>query len=210
MVYAKRVWFSNGVHHHYSTKKMIPEITPEYFKTLVNNSPGKLPLVKGETKEQFLSAITPIIFDPAIGAKRVNLDGGVDVVKESANNFYEGVTQSEVEAFYKAQAIPNDPKPVLYGLNSKVVKENGRLVEKVYKVGGMYSQAIERIVYWLDTLSWPLWLTCLVIFVIGWIGQFIGHAIEGKRPSFMKDIQFLLIGPLWLLGHLYRKLGIAY
>ena len=62
---------------------------------------------------------------------------------------------------------------------------------------------------WLDTLAWPLWLTCLVIFVIGWIGQFIGHAIEGKRPSFMKDMQFLLIGPLWLLGHLYRRLGIV-
>ena len=66
------------------------------------------------------------------------------------------------------------------------------------------------IVSWLDTLSWPLWLTCLVIFIVGWIGQFIGHAIEGKRPSFMKDIQFLLIGPLWLVGHLYRRLGIAY
>jgi uncharacterized membrane protein YGL010W len=66
------------------------------------------------------------------------------------------------------------------------------------------------IVSWLDTLSWPLWLTCLVIFIAGWIGQFVGHAIEGKRPSFMKDIQFLLIGPLWLVGHLYRKLGIRY
>ena len=66
------------------------------------------------------------------------------------------------------------------------------------------------IVSWLDTLAWPLWATCLVIFVIAWIGQFIGHSIEGKRPSFMKDIQFLLIGPIWLLGHLYRKLGIAY
>jgi uncharacterized membrane protein YGL010W len=65
-------------------------------------------------------------------------------------------------------------------------------------------------VRWLDTLSWPLWLTCLVIFVAGWIGQFIGHAIEGKRPSFAKDIVFLLIGPLWLLGHLYRRFGIAY
>jgi uncharacterized membrane protein YGL010W len=70
--------------------------------------------------------------------------------------------------------------------------------------------ALAAIVSWLDTLAWPLWLTCAVIFVIGWIGQFIGHAIEGKRPSFMKDIQFLLIGPLWLLGHLYRKLGIRY
>jgi uncharacterized membrane protein YGL010W len=66
------------------------------------------------------------------------------------------------------------------------------------------------IVSLLDTLAWPLWLTCLVIFAIGWIGQFIGHSIEGKRPSFMKDIQFLLIGPLWLLGHLYRRLGITY
>ncbi len=70
--------------------------------------------------------------------------------------------------------------------------------------------ALLLIVHWLDTLSWPLWLTCLVIFVVGWIGQFIGHAIEGKRPSFFKDVQFLLIGPLWLLGHLYRKLGISY
>ena len=70
--------------------------------------------------------------------------------------------------------------------------------------------AMLLVVQWLDTLSWPLWLTCLVIFVVGWIGQFIGHAIEGKRPSFMKDIQFLLIGPLWLLGHLYRRLGVSY
>jgi uncharacterized membrane protein YGL010W len=66
------------------------------------------------------------------------------------------------------------------------------------------------IVRWLDTLAWPLWLTCLVIFAIAWIGQFIGHAIEGKRPSFFKDLQFLLIGPIWLLGHLYRRLGISY
>jgi uncharacterized membrane protein YGL010W len=70
--------------------------------------------------------------------------------------------------------------------------------------------ALLCIVSWLDTLSWPLWVICLLVFALAWIGQFIGHAIEGKRPSFMKDIQFLLIGPLWLLGHLYRKLGIAY
>jgi uncharacterized membrane protein YGL010W len=70
--------------------------------------------------------------------------------------------------------------------------------------------ALLGVVSWLDTLAWPLWLTCAVIFVVAWIGQFIGHAIEGKRPSFFKDVQFLLIGPLWLLGHLYRKLGIAY
>jgi uncharacterized membrane protein YGL010W len=70
--------------------------------------------------------------------------------------------------------------------------------------------ALLCIVRWLDTLAWPLWITCLVIFVIGWVGQFIGHAIEGKRPSFMKDIQFLLIGPLWLLSHLYRRLGVSF
>ena len=78
-------------------------------------------------------------------------------------------------------------------------------------IGAMIGLAIlVAIVRWLDTLAWPLWLTCLVIFVVAWIGQFIGHAIEGKRPSFTKDIQFLLIGPLWLLSHLYRRLGVAY
>lgn len=150
LVYAKRVWFSNGIHHHYSTRKLTPDFSQDYFKTLVTSSAGKFPLLKGENKEKFLAFITPVIFDPAIAAKRVNLDDGVDVVKESANNFYEGVTQTEVEAFYKAKADKNDPTPVLYGLNSKVVKENGQIVEKVYKLGGMYSQAIERIVYWLE------------------------------------------------------------
>ncbi len=70
--------------------------------------------------------------------------------------------------------------------------------------------ALLAVVRWLDTLAWPLWLTCVVVFVVGWIGQFIGHAIEGKRPSFTKDVQFLLIGPLWLLSHLYRRLGLSY
>ncbi|HTU67895.1 MAG TPA: Mpo1-like protein [Steroidobacteraceae bacterium] len=70
--------------------------------------------------------------------------------------------------------------------------------------------ALLAVVRWLDTLAWPLWLTCLVVFVLAWIGQFVGHAFEGRRPSFMKDLQFLMIGPLWLLGHLYRRLGIAY
>lgn len=153
MIYVKRVWFSNGIHHHYSTKKITPDFTADYFKTLVNNSKGKFPLVPGETKEKFLATITPIIFDPAVAPKRVNLDAGVDNVKESANNFYEGVTHSEVEAFYKGMAKPDDQTPVMYGLNSKVVKENGKLTEKVYKVGGMYSPAITKIVYWLEKAS---------------------------------------------------------
>lgn len=153
LVYAKRVWFSNGIHHHYSTKKIVPEITPEYFKSLVNNSAAKLPLVSGETKEKFIETIIPIIFDPTVAAKRVNLDAGIDNVQASANNFYEGVTQAEVEGFYKSMAKPNDATPIMYGLNSKVVKENGKVTEKVYKVGGMYGSAIERIVFWLEKAS---------------------------------------------------------
>ena len=75
---------------------------------------------------------------------------------------------------------------------------------------GLGLVALLFIVRWLDTLAWPLWLTCLVIFIVAWIGQFVGHGIEGKRPSFFKDVLFLLIGPLWVLGHLYRRLGITY
>lgn len=149
MEYAKRVWFSNGIHHHYSTRKIIPTFTPEYLKSLIEASTTQFPLVKEESKEDFIEFLTPIMFDPEIGTKRVNLDGNVDMVKGSANNFYEGVTQAEVEAYYKKMRSPDDATPVLLGLNSKVVKENGRLVEKVYKVGGMYSSALERIVYWL-------------------------------------------------------------
>jgi dipeptidyl-peptidase III len=151
--YTKRVWFSNGIHHHYSTRKIIPEFSSDYFKSLIENSSEDLPLIQGETKEKFIAFIIPVIFDPAIAAKRVNLNGSVDMVKGSANNYYEGVTQREVEAFYKKMIPPNDTTPISYGLNSKIVKENSRLVEKVYKVGGMYSQAIERIVYWLEKAS---------------------------------------------------------
>lgn len=153
MTYAKRVWFSNGIHHHYSTRKIIPSFTPEYFKSLIDNSTAPLPLLDGETKEAFVEFLTPILFDPTIAAKRVNLDGNVDVVKESANNYYEGVTQEEVETYYASKRDPDDMTPVLWGLNSKVVKENGKVTEKVYKIGGMYSAALERIVYWLEKAS---------------------------------------------------------
>src|SRR5690606_26677638 len=109
-------------------------------------STAPLPLLDGETKEAFVEFLTPILFDPTIAAKRVNLDGNVDVVKESAYNYYEGVTQEEVEAYYASKRDPDDTTPVLWGLNSKVVKENGKVTEKVYKIGGMYSAALERIV----------------------------------------------------------------
>lgn len=153
MEYAKRVWFSNGIHHHYSTRKIIPGFTSEYFKSLIDNSTAQLPLVPGETKEKFIEFLIPIMFDPEVAAKRVNLAGNIDMVKGSANNYYEGVSQAEVEAYYQKMRKPNDATPVLYGLNSKVVKENGKITEKVYKIGGMYSGALEHIVRWLEKAS---------------------------------------------------------
>lgn len=149
VTYAKRVWFSNGIHHHYSTKKIIPEISPEYFSELVNNSSAPFPLVGNETKEELLATLTPVIFDPAIDPKGANTDPGADHVAASANNFYEGVTQAEAEAFYDNQTTDSQ-RPVLKGLNSKLVKENGQVMEKVYKIDGMYGDAIEQIVYWLE------------------------------------------------------------
>ncbi|MBC7384012.1 MAG: dihydrofolate reductase [Bacteroidia bacterium] len=148
--YAKRVFFSNGIHHHYSNLKFLPECSYEYFETLVKASDAaKLPL-DGKMVSELLAILKPVIFDPKIDAKIVNLASGIDNVVASANNFYEGVTQKEVEDFYAAKIDKNDATPISYGLNSKLVKENGKLVEKVWKVGGMYGAAIEKIVYWLE------------------------------------------------------------
>lgn len=153
-VYLKQVWFSNGIHHHYSTKKHEPGFSAEYFEKLMRESDQKgFPLEAGETVDQLITKLKPILFDPNVAPKRVNLDEGVDVIAQSANNYYEGVTQKEVEAFYKKLADPKDATPVSWGLNSKMVKEQGQLVEKVWKVGGMYSPAIEKIVYWLEKAS---------------------------------------------------------
>ncbi|MGE5798372.1 MAG: dipeptidyl-peptidase 3 family protein, partial [Ignavibacteria bacterium] len=151
IVYAKRVWFSNGIHHHYSNKKFQPDFSEEYFAELVKGSDAKmLPLAEGENAESFLKRITPIIFDPNITPMKVSQDSKNDIVKNSAVNFYEGVTQKEVEAFYNKMQDKNDPRPVWYGLNSKVVKENGKPAEKTWKIGGMYSSALEKIVSWLE------------------------------------------------------------
>lgn len=151
MEYAKRVWFSNGIHHHYSNYKFTPEFSKEYFAELIKNSDQQLlPLAAGKSAEDFIKEITPIVFDPNIAPTRLNQKEGVDMIKTSANNYYEGVTQKEAEAFYKKMADNDDPRPISYGLNSKLVKENGKIYEKVYKVGGLYSPAIEKIVYWLE------------------------------------------------------------
>lgn len=147
--YAGRVWFSNGFHHHYSNDKLLPEFSFEDFSEFIKNSDSsKLPLESGETVDAFLTRVKPIIFDPAFQPKMVDLRAGIDNVASSSNNFYEGVTQKEVEAFYAK--FPNTDQEPEYGLNSKVVKENGQLVEKVWKQGGMYGAAIDKIVFWLE------------------------------------------------------------
>ncbi|MCA9741721.1 dihydrofolate reductase [candidate division KSB1 bacterium] len=154
MVYAKRVWFSNGIHHHYSTIKFLPEFSEGYFAELVNSSDvSGVMTVDITTPAELIAKLTPIMFDPNVDAKRVNLNSDVDMVVESANNYYEGVTQAEAEAFYDALTALKDPTPPSYGLNSKLVKENGVVKEKVWKVGGMYGKAIEKIVYWLEKAS---------------------------------------------------------
>ncbi len=149
LTYTKRVWFSNGIHHHYSTKKILPEFSSEYFLDLAGNSDEKLFPISGSMK-QLLDEITPLIFNPDIAAQRVCLDPNSDVIKSSATNFYEGLTQKEVEEYYKKIIDRNDPTPVSYGLNSKLIKENGKIKEKIWKSSGMYSPAIERITYWLE------------------------------------------------------------
>ena len=149
-VYLKRVWFSNGIHHHYGCEKFVPGFTPEFFKqALVSVDASQLPLAEGQTLEQFCDEIFPVIFDPAVMPKRVNQADGEDLVLTSACNYYEGVTQKEAEDFYNVLKDPKDETPVSYGLNSRLVKENGRVQEKVWKVGGLYGQALEKIVYWL-------------------------------------------------------------
>jgi len=150
-VYLKRVWFSNGIHHHYGADKFIAGFTPDFFrKALKSVDPKKLPLVKGQTVDQLCKAIFPVIFDPSVTPKRVNQAAGVDLIKTSACNYYEGVTQQEAEDFYNAMKNTTDAEPVMYGMNSRLVKENGKIFEKVWKVGGLYSPAIEKIIYWLN------------------------------------------------------------
>ena len=149
-VYLKRVWFSNGIHHHYGCEKFVPGFTPEFFKqALASVDASELPLAEGQTLDQFCDEIFPVIFDPAVMPKRVNQADGEDLVLTSACNYYEGVTQKEAEDFYNALKDPKDETPVSYGLNSRLVKENGKIQEKVWKVGGLYGQALEKIVYWL-------------------------------------------------------------
>ena len=152
--YLKRVWFSNGIHHHYATDKFVPGFTPEFFKAALQSvDASKLPLVEGETLDALCEEVFPVIFDASIMPKRVNQADGEDLVLTSAANYYEGVTQKEAEAFYGAMKNPNDTMPVMFGMNSRLVKENGKVQEKVWKSGGLYGQAIDKIIYWLEKAS---------------------------------------------------------
>lgn len=149
--YLKRVWFSNGIHHHYGSDKFVPGFTPEFFKkALAGVDVSKLPLQEGQTLDQLCDEVFPVIFDPQIMPKRVNQADGADLVLTSASHYYDGVTQQEAENFYAAMKNPADSFPVMYGMNSRLVKENGKVQEKIWKVGGLYGPAIEKIVYWLE------------------------------------------------------------
>ena len=149
-VYAKRIWFSNGIHHHYSNMKMMPDFSTDYFINLIKNCDPKLLPLEGNDIQTLTKILMPIMFDAKVGAKIVDQSAGVDNIVASANNFYEGLTQKEVEAYYAKMADKANKTPVMYGLNSKLVKENGKIVEKRWMVGGMYSAAIEKIVFWLE------------------------------------------------------------
>ncbi len=151
VVYLKRIWFSNGIHHHYSTDKFIPGFSKEYFTSLMQEiTDAKFPLAAEQTPADLVQEITSLIFDPQIAPKRINLDASKDLIKSSACNFYDGVTQKEAEDFYAKMKVPGDTTPISYGLNSKLIKKDGRVMEDVYKVGGLYSAAIEKVVYWLE------------------------------------------------------------
>ena len=149
-VYLKRVWFSNGIHHHYGSDKFVPGFSPEFFRqALASVDESLLPLASGQTLEQWCDEVFPVIFDPSVMPKRVNQAAGEDLILTSASHYYDGVTQAEAEDFYAAMKNPADETPVAYGLNSRLVKMDGKLQERVWKVGGLYGEAIEKIVYWL-------------------------------------------------------------
>ncbi|PNE26133.1 dihydrofolate reductase [Tannerella sp. oral taxon 808] len=149
-LYLKRVWLANGIHHHYGEDKFEPTgFTADYFAQCIRSlDPKHVPVRKGQTVDAWLAEVTPVIFDPKVMPKRTVQSGSGDLLLASANNYYEGgVTQKEAEAFYAAMRTPNDSTAPSYGLNSRLCKTaDGKLVEKVWKVGGLYTQAIERIV----------------------------------------------------------------
>lgn len=149
-VYLKRIWFASGIHHHYGCEKFKPGFSEEYFYHLLGNIGEELlPIKRGETKEDLMRQLEDILFDPEVMPKRVNQTDGEDLVLTSACNFYEDVTQEEVERFYAKMKNPDDPNPPSYGLNSKLTKRNNEVVELTWKEDGLYGETIREIVSWL-------------------------------------------------------------
>lgn len=151
LLYAKQMWFASGIHHHYSNDKFTPEFDFDALTKLANNAQQQsgFPL-SAETLKTRLTELRPIIFDPDVDRKKVNKANNIDKVTASAVNFYQGVTEQEVTDFYAQRQDNEDAEPISYGLNSQLVKRNGEIVERVWKIGGMYSPAIEKVVYWLE------------------------------------------------------------
>ncbi len=151
IVYAKKVFVANGIHHQYSTIKIMPDFSEEYLIELINNSPdGKFPVKGSEDLNSLIKLLVHVLFDPDIDTKRVNLDPDADMALESANNFYTGVSQEEVLSFYEKYINEEDSQPLSYGLNSQLTKIEEKLVENIWRSDGMYSPAINEIVNWLQ------------------------------------------------------------
>ncbi len=151
-VYLKRIWFSNGIYHHYGCDKFEPGFSQDYLRDVIQQVDAtRLPLRSGETVEQLLDELSPVIFDPSVLPKRVNKADGEDLLLTSACNFYDGVTQQEAEDFYRQQKekVAGEREPVSYGLNSTLLKRDGQICEEVWSAQGRYANAIRHIVYWL-------------------------------------------------------------
>ena len=149
-LYLKRVWFANGIHHHYGHDKLVPGFSPSAFAAFVRGTPAEFPVREGQSLDELIDELTRVMFDATVDAKLVSKSADRDVLTSSAVNFYAGLTQPEVEAFYAKAAVPGDETPVSVGINSRLVKIDGVPVEQVQKIGGRYTQAIERIVGWLE------------------------------------------------------------
>lgn len=150
-VYLKRVWFSSGIYHHYACDKFVPAFSPEFLRECIEQvDVASLPLKDGESVQAMCDKLFPVMFDPNVMPKRVNQADGEDLVMTSAANYYEGVTQDEAEKFYAMQKVAADPHPVMYGMNSRLIKKDGILQEEVWKLDGMYGEAIQKIIFWLE------------------------------------------------------------
>lgn len=149
--YLKRVWFSNGIHHHYSADKFIPGFETDYLSELILQSgEAEFPLLPGQNKVDFISEMSSMLFDPSVFPKRISLDTDGDLITASSANFYKGVTQKEAEGFYDVLKNESDERPVSWGLNSRLIKEDDTIKEEVYRVGGLYGEPLKHIVYWLE------------------------------------------------------------